>query len=279
MKNKTVVFGSNGFIAKSLKKNVKNIKDNYVFLSKEKYNLLEDSVVTKIKKIIRKNDKIIFISAIAPVSNNEMFINNILMLNNFIKSINDIHISHLIYISSDAVYEDSKNMIKENSSTNCSSLHGMMHAYREKLLSKSINEKKYCILRPTLIFGKDDTHNGYGPNKFVTEIKKNNNIRLYGKGEELRDHIHIDEVITVIRIASEKKLKGIYNLSTGKCNSFLKIAKYLINITKSNSKIVFQKRNQPMPHLGIRKLSNKKIMGTIKNFKIDDIKVNLKKLI
>jgi hypothetical protein len=34
-----------------------------------------------------------------------------------------------------------------------------------------------------------------------------------------------------------------------------------------------------MPHLGIRKLSNKKIMGTIKNFKIEDIKVNLKKLI
>ena len=51
------------------------------------------------------------------------------------------------------------------------------------------------ILRPTLIYGEGDPHNGYGPNKFMRLAKKNEDILLFGKGEELRDHININETL------------------------------------------------------------------------------------
>ena len=68
-----------------------------------------------------------------------------------------------------------------------------MHATREAILKNKFS-KILCILRPTLIYGIGDSHNGYGPNKFLRLIKKNKNISLFGKGEELRDHVSINDV-------------------------------------------------------------------------------------
>ena len=57
---------------------------------------------------------------------------------------------------------------------------------------------KFCIVRPTLVYGPNDPHNGYGPNQFIRLAQSNKNITLFGKGEERRDHIHIKDVGKVI---------------------------------------------------------------------------------
>ena len=58
-----------------------------------------------------------------------------------------------------------------------------MHLIKENVLKNYFNEK-LCILRPTLIYGKKDPHNGYGPNKFLRKITSNQSIDLFGKGEK-----------------------------------------------------------------------------------------------
>ena len=78
-----------------------------------------------------------------------------------------------------------------------------MHLIRENVLKNYFNEK-LCILRPTLIYGKKDPHNGYGPNKFLRKISSNQNIDLFGKGEERRDHVYIDDVTGVILLCLKK---------------------------------------------------------------------------
>ena len=62
-----------------------------------------------------------------------------------------------------------------------------MHLLREKVLENFFVDK--LILRPTLIYGISDPHNGYGPNKFLRQINNNENIKLFGKVNE-RSHIH-----------------------------------------------------------------------------------------
>ena len=39
---------------------------------------------------------------------------------------------------------------------------------------------------PTLIYGSNDPHNGYGPNLFLRNALDGKDIRLFGKGEELK---------------------------------------------------------------------------------------------
>ena len=138
-------------------------------------------------------------------------------------------VKKLIYLSSDAVYSDTRKFINEKSDTNPISLHGLMHLTREKMLSKVIQTKNLCTIRPTLIFGKEDPHNGYGPNKFFREINSFGKINLFGKGEELRDHISIKDVAKLVLLIIKKDKYGIYNLVTGNVNSFLSIAKMILN--------------------------------------------------
>ncbi len=46
------------------------------------------------------------------------------------------------------------------------SLHGVMHLAREVMLGEAAGAAPFATLRPTLIYGAADPHNGYGPNRF-----------------------------------------------------------------------------------------------------------------
>ena len=260
MKKKILlVFGSKGFVASSLKKKFKHNKiTNVKFLDKKKFNLLNEKNLEKISLLISKNTVIIFISAIAPSKTNNDFIENIQMILNLNKILKKKNFSKLIYISSDAVYSDTRKLITEDSDTNPTSSHGLMHKIRENIIKNSFM-KKLLILRPTLIYGENDTHNGYGPNQFIRLAKLNKDIKLFGKGEEKRDHVYIGDLIDVIIKSTNNNLIGTYNVCTGKIFSFYEIAKKIILISKSRSKIVFIKRNGPPHHLGIRQFNIKKI--------------------
>jgi UDP-glucose 4-epimerase len=251
---RVIVLGSKGFVGSNISRLLKKNKVPLINIHRKNYNLEKEDEVKLLSKKIIKGDIVIFAAAKAPVKNNEMLFQNIKMCRNICKFIDYELLEKLIYISSDAVYEDSKSIINENSRTNPDSLHGIMHLTREKMLIESF-KNKICIVRPTLIYGIGDPHNGYGPNQFNKLIKLRKDINLFGKGEELRDHIHIDDVSNIIFEVIIKRGVGIINLVSGKVISFNKIAKILVKNKASKSKIIYNKRTSPMPHDGFRKFS------------------------
>ena len=112
----------------------KEEKNSNKVIKGSKIDLRNKNKVKKIKKIIKKNDNVVFISAESPVKNYEMLENSLKMSINFCEVIDFKSISHLIYISSDAVYKDIKKPMSESSKTEPNSLHGFMHLVREKYL-------------------------------------------------------------------------------------------------------------------------------------------------
>ena len=68
-----------------------------------------------------------------------------------------------------------------------------MHLNREKIIDFTSNCNVLHI-RPTLVYGFGDPHSGYGPNLFFENIKKNKTIKIFGNGEEIRDHIFIKDL-------------------------------------------------------------------------------------
>ena len=151
-----------------------------------------------------------------------------------------------------------------------------MHLMREMILKAKFDEK-LCILRPTLVYGLGDTHNGYGPNRFINLAKKNQNIVLFGKGEEKRDHIYIEDLISTLFECIKRKKNGIFNLATGEVNSFNKIAKKIVLSMNSKSKILFSKRIGKMPHNGYRPFNITLLKKNFKNLKIHLIKEGIDK--
>jgi UDP-glucose 4-epimerase len=256
-----IILGNKGFVSNSIKDYFKKNKINGKFIGKNRINFLDEKSVIEGKKIFSryKQFNLIIISAIAPAKNIDDYEKNIIIIKNIIKTIDVKKIKKAIYISSDAVYSDTKKFINERSETEPNSIHGLMHLHREKLLRLFLN-KKLIIVRPTLLFGSKDPHNSYGPNKFIREAKSKKNIFLHGKGEEKRDHLYVNDLAEIIALLiKNKKIKNqIFNAVSGKTLSFYQIAQ-IVKKKYSNTKLIFKKRTGPMPHLGLRRFNNYKL--------------------
>ena len=275
-----VIIGAGGFISGVLEKNFKKNNINFMGIKRSKIDLTKNNAFKKLLKIIKPKDNIIFIAAQAPVKNENMLINNIKMVKIFSEVIKKKLPNYILYISSDAVYSDSKKKITESSATEPNSLHGIMHYTRETIL-RNCFKGKLCIVRPTLIYGKDDPHNGYGPNQFIKLSNKKKDIKIFGNGEELRDHIWVEDVAFLINQLVLLKKEGIYNLVTGKVISFKKIAKIVKQnqSIKKKFKIIKVRRNGPMPHNGWRAFDNSKIKKNFPNFKFKNFNIVSKQLL
>ena len=248
---RVVILGSSGIISINLQEEMKKRSVNTLTIGRSTINLKSHNASKLLTRKIKNGDTIVFIAAEAPVKNFKMLINNLKICNNVCNSLQNKKIFHLVYISSDAVYADIKEKITENSKTLPLSLHGLMHLTRESILRSKFN-KILCILRPTLIYGPGDSHNGYGPNRFLNFALRNKSISIFGNGEEKRDHIFIQDLIKIIVKCIEMKGLGNINLVSGKIYSFRYLAKLVINLAKSKSKLVKIKRAGPMPHNGYR---------------------------
>lgn len=272
---RVVILGTSGIIANNLINKIKKRNIKFLAIGRKEINLKIKNAHRILSNKLKKSDTVVFISAEAPVKNLMMLSNNLKICSNVFRALERKKVRHLIYISSDAVYSDVKNKIHEQSETLPTSLHGFMHMRREKIL-KSEFDKTLCILRPTLIYGKGDTHNGYGPNRFVNSVNKNQNIKLFGNGEELRDHIYIDDIIKIIIECILKKGIGILNLASGKIYSFNYLAKLIIKLSKSKSKIFKTKRIGKMPHNGYRPFNIKSLKKKFPKVKMGSLNKNLK---
>ncbi len=250
--NRLVIIGSGSFIASGIIRNLKKNKLNYVPINRKKIDLINLSSIKKLKRLIKKKDSIIFISANAPVKNYKMLKDNLKMCLHTYEALKEKKITYFLYVSSDAVYSDSKNLINEKSQTIPQNLHGFMHLMRENIFK--MLKTKVCVVRPTLVYGINDPHNGYGPNQFIRSAQSKKNIYLFGKGEEKRDHIHVNDVGELIYKLFKIKYTGVVNLVTGKVYSFLQIAEKIKKIYKI--KLCFKKRIGPMPHNGYRAFNN-----------------------
>jgi len=276
MKKRIVIIGSSGIISQNLQKKLKEKKLFFLTFGRKNFDLKKNRSYEMLKKKIYNNDIIIFISAEAPAKNMEMFFNNMKICENVCKALEGKKINKLIYISSDAVYSDTPMKINEKSKTLPDSIHGMMHLMRE--INLQINfKKKLCILRPTLIYGVGDSHQGYGPNRFINLARKNKDIFLFGKGEERRDHIYIDDLINILFKCIKTNKFGVFNLVSGMVSSFNKIAKIAVTLTNSKSKIFYTKRVGLMPHNGYRPFNVTFINKKFQNIELNTIENGIKK--
>lgn len=262
-KKRILIFGSNSFIGSNICKKINKKKNSILLFPKKKCNFLKKKDVSKISKKIHPKDIIIFIAAKAPAKNITDLSENIEMIKNFCEYFVEKKFHRIVYVSSDAVYSDQR-ILNEKTKMFSESYHGKMHTLREFYLKNFFTER-LLILRPTLTYGIGDPHNGYGPNSFIRLALKNKDIRLFGKGEEKRDHIHVSDLSNAITKLIFNDSIGEYNIASGKVISFYNLARLVIKLSKSKSKIIFQERNSPMPHLGYRSFNIKKLVNNTKS--------------
>lgn len=249
--SRIVVLGGGGFIGSAIQSRFEKSGILVESIGRPNFDLLTPQADQKLATFLRSDDTLVFVSAKAPCRNTAGLIENLQMTQAVIDAIKQKKISHLIYISSDAVYRDSSDPISELSCAEPGSIHGVMHLAREVALKNEL-DLPMAIIRPTLVYGLKDPHNGYGPNKFRRLAIKNEEINLFGEGEELRDHVYVDDVAKLVYLVACHKSIGIANAVSGQIVSFRELAEFISGQNKSSGAIKATIRSGKMPHNGYR---------------------------
>lgn len=249
---RVVILGRNGFLASNLERLLHSSGIKTLSISSQEINLIDEGAVKELKSLLKPDDSLVFTACLTPDKGKDAATmqKNVQMAINVAKTLETNICNHLIYISSDAVYAENLSTVSESSSAEPTSLYASGHLTRELIL-KEICQKKnipMLTLRPTLIYGPGDTHNGYGPNRFSRNALKSEPIKLFGGGEEKRDHVFVADVCQIIANSLTKQTCGLLNVATGQSYSFMEIARMVVELSGKAIEIQTSLRQNPITY-------------------------------
>jgi UDP-glucose 4-epimerase len=249
---RTVVLGSGGFIGGAIVRKLGATGSSVIGQGRKELDLLADDGGRRLGSLLRSDDALVIVSARTPCKTPAMMLENIHMMASVCEALAKQAVGHLVYISSDAVYADGPVPLTEASPAAPTTLHGAMHVAREQMLLASAGATPVAILRPTLVYGSGDPHNGYGPNRFRRQANRGEVIVLFGEGEERRDHVDVDDVAEIVRLVLYHRSAGVLNIATGSVVSFRALADKAIALSAHKVEIRSSPRSGPIPHNGYR---------------------------
>ena len=244
--SRTVVLGA-GFVGGAVVGKLESEGVDVLRLNTSDLDLLDGDARERLAEILRPSDALVFVSARVPCKTVSGLVENVRMAETVSATLERVMVDHIVYVSSDAVYADDENPVTEQSPAMPSSLHGAMHAAREAMLRAAAGSP-LCILRPSLLYGADDPHNGYGPNRFRRLAAEGGKIVLFGNGEEKRDHVFVGDLAEIVRLCLFRRSEGVLNVATGRSHSFREVAELVVRNSGSPATIEPTERQNPITH-------------------------------
>lgn len=248
---RVVIVGGGGFVGGAVDRRLRRDGIEVRSVGRRDLDLQDPASATALAALLRPDDALVFSAARAPCRDVAMMIDNMLIVRTVMTALAAAPVAHVVNISSDAVYGDETVPITEAMAPAPTTLHGAMHLTREIALAGAVGDR-LAILRPTLIYGEADPHNGYGPNRFRRLANRNEDITLFGEGEERRDHVLVDDVAELVVRVLSRRSTGTLNVATGAVHSFRDAAEMAIAAAGSSAAIRTSPRSGPMPHNGYR---------------------------
>jgi len=156
---------------------------------------------------------------------------------------------HVIFASTSAVYENNTDSVFTEDLEIQPRLWYSLSKKMGEELCKSYR-KNYNIPITTLrffnVFGpRQDIHRKNPPllNYMVGQIKNNRIPVFHGNGEQVRDYIHVDDVVKCVELCLEKIPNDTFNVCTGKLLSVNDIFKYVSQEHNFDLKPLYKEAN------------------------------------
>lgn len=158
----------------------------------------------------------------------------------------------LIYPSSCEIYGNSKKPIKENYPINPTNPYAASKAAADRIcyayhISYDLDIKLVRLFNP---YGPKQQLNKILPILYFQAVK-NKPLTVFGRGEDTRDYVFVGDIVRGLWDSRKLPRGDAVNLATGRATTNVEIAKLIIEMTGSKSKISFV----PYP----------KMFGNIKN--------------
>lgn len=247
--SRVALIGAHGFIGGAVQRRLDTEAIPTLALGSADIDLLDSSASDRLAEILRPDDAVVMLAALTPDKGRDIatLMKNLQMMQAVCAAIEKSGCAHLIYFSSDAVYDSGVSRVTEETPASPRDLYGTMHHTRE-IMARSLSQVPVLVLHPTVVYGLDDTHNSYGPNRFRRVAKNDGKITLFGGGEETRDHVHVDDIAALTVRCLLHKSTGLLNAATGISTSFYDVAEMVAKQFGDSIEIVTTPRANPITH-------------------------------
>lgn len=247
--NRTVVLGARGFIGSALVRRIEAAGAIAVGIGSRELDLAMPGATEQLASLLMPGDAVVFASCITPDRGRDLatMMRNLAMGQHAVEALARTPVAYVLYFSSDAVYGESNERIDRDTKADPDTLYGVMHLAREVMLKAGLNAP-LGILRPTLVYGAGDTHNAYGPNRFRRTAEKGGSITLIGEGEEMRDHILIDDLVDLAMRMLQQRASVTLLGATGRSTSFADVARLVAAQFAPPATIQLTPRQRPVTH-------------------------------
>lgn len=262
-----VVTGSNGFIGSNLIKGLNNLghtdiiavddhsnpelKENITHCEISDYLEIQEFFdQVKTRRFDNQNIEAIFhqgaCSNTMEWDSEYLYKNNLLYSKELLKLANRIKIP-FIYASSASVYGDGSEFEESIENENPINLYAYSKFKFDQIVRQELkkNETQIVGLRYFNVYGPQEQHKGNMASvayHLHNQLKDNDKIKLfegshgYGNGEQRRDFIYVDDVVKVnLWFLKNKKISGIFNLGTGRSQTFNDVANAVIDWNKKGT--------------------------------------------
>lgn len=243
---KIVITGANGYLGSIFYKYLKNtyevigiFSDNYHNKNEYCIDLEDSSSIVSLSNIL--NDSYAIIHCAANKSIDAISINNKIN-KNCIKAFKNSNCKKFIFLSGLSVFENfGEKTIDEGTQLPSSHQNPYICSkiYGEKYTKNNLNKNDYAILRINSPYGYNMPLN-YVIQIFLSRAIENLPLYIYGQGERIQQFTYIEDIVKVINIIINKDLKGTLHFFGDEILSMSKLAELIIDITNSNSEIIFK---------------------------------------
>lgn len=270
---RVIILGGSGFLGRNLAAKLAIYDINVVSIGSSDIDLTDPHAGNSLADRLRSDDAVVFMSAITPDKGRDSsaFVRNLAMGKAVLEAISAVRPRHLTYASSDAVYSFANAAISEGSLACPLDLYGAMHRAREISLAAE-SRTPLMILRFTAIFGVGDTHNSYGPNRFIYQALGAKKITIIGNGEETRDHLYINDAVEITCRAVLSGRVGILNVASGSSVSFRELSEQIAALCPGTEIETSQRRS----NITFRRFDTQSIAEAFPDFRATPIQEGLR---
>jgi len=249
---RVLILGAGGFLTPKLRSALEQDGIPTKCIGSKEIDLMSEDAGSRLAREFKSNDSLVMPAALTPDKGRDVatLMKNLRMAEAVCSAVAQSAPAHFLYVSSDPVYDGRSSVINEDSSCEPTDLYALMHIAREKMLGQCCRTAgvPIAIVRPCAIYGAGDTHNSYGPNRFVRTALKDRKITLFGGGEEQRHHIYIHDLVNILKLSLVHRSDGVLNGITTKAASFREVAEAVKKAAGPDVVLEMLPRSSPITH-------------------------------
>lgn len=219
-----VVLGGTGFLGTALSAELRRIGLTVVVHSSRTCDVRVPEALECLVPAAGPDAALIVLAALPPRLGRTVgtMIENISMVCNIARFLERHPFGHVTFFGSDAVYPFSERAIAEDHLTASDDFYATAKLAGENILRNTLQagRKPLLVARLTGVFGPGDPNNSYGPNRFARSLAEARMIKIFGDGEETRDHIYVEDAARIVAALIERRADGIFNIASGVSRSF-----------------------------------------------------------